>query len=310
MAGAAAVVVGAWAYGGPSSGATGCGSWSGLSRVRRRRPRPAQRSRRSLRSPRPLSGLESCPRPGRRTVGRSRLGSEGRGRRQRPGRSGRRRTSRPRLVRQKHQHPAVRAGFLVPPRLGCHRCPAPARRPGGRRVRQLPSLPRLLAPQALSSPRACSTPASAWPGCCKPPVSSPSSTGHPSRGGSTVATTARRCAPPTGWRPVWLLALTARKAERVRRGSECRFAGAAVGQRPVIARSVRPLVHTATGSPLPATKRADRARERRRRFSARSRGDLGPLPRRPRRPPSCSCDLGGGQSRPPGPGVEQARTPR
>ena len=72
-----------------------------------------------------------------------------------------------------------------------------------------------LAPRAPSSPRACSTPGSAWPGCCKPPASSPSSTGCPWRDGSMAATTARRCAPRTGLRPGWLLAPTAAAANAV-----------------------------------------------------------------------------------------------
>ena len=60
------------------------------------------------------------------------------------------------------------------------------------------------------------------------------------------------------------------------------------------------------GPSLPPAQRAHRPWQRRRRPVAGGGGDTGMLPRRPRRPPASSCGLGGNLSRPPGSGRDPA----
>ena len=92
------------------------------------------------------------------------------GRRQRPGRPRGGPPRRPRLVRQERQPAAARAGQLVRARLGRHRRAAAdaAGRAGAPTAAGRAALPRRLPDRAPSSRPGWSTPAAAWPGCCRP----------------------------------------------------------------------------------------------------------------------------------------------
>ncbi len=262
LAGAAALVVGAWAYGEtPSEGRTvGAGAASGAYTNGGRRPAPG--SGRSLRPPRPLPGLESCPRSGRRTFEGSRMGSEGRCRRQCPGRPGRRqRAGLGWFGKNTNILLSGRGSWFL---LGSVVTDAPLRPSApvgdgcGSCQRCLGSCPTgaLVAPGVLDA-RKCL----AW--LLQATGVFPFEYRVPLEGRIYGCDDCQEVCPANRVAARLAPGSDGRRANAVVEDSECRLAGVAVSQRRVIARSLRPLVHTATGPSLPAAERADRARERR-----------------------------------------------
>ena len=183
---------------------------------------------------------------------------------------------RARLVRQERQPAAARRRQLVRARLRRHDGRATGRRrAGGRRLRVVPALPRRLPDRAPSSPPVSSTPAAAWPGCCRRRGRSRSSPAGRARRphlrlrrlpGGVPADGAPRPAPPSG------------RSTRDRRPWVDVLDLLAADDRDA-ARPPRPLVHRRPRPALAAAQRPGRARQHGRRPSdPGGRGDARSLP--------------------------------
>ena len=157
-----------------------------------------QRPSRGLRDRGPLRRAPGRPGRSRRGARRGGLRHPHPGGRQRPRGPRGRLPRRSGLVRQELEPVAARAGELVRARLGPHRRrPRDRRGAGGRRVRVVHALHRRVPHRGHRGPRGGRRRAAAWPGWCRPPGCSRSSTGPRSATASTAATRARRSARPT-----------------------------------------------------------------------------------------------------------------